>query len=212
MQGMKVIKKIDFDPDFEPVLFSPVIQHDVLSGLEKASEIISRAKKEGVRLRKRSKDVLAQAVVEKEEERKRGFEEGYQEGLAQLTEKILQAEGAREKILKESEPQIIQMVMEIAEKVIAREVARGAVVDVVKSAVQQCVGERIVVKIHPSDFETLRSKEAEFSAVLRPSLKSLSWKEDEAVSPGGCVVESEAGTVDARLETQLKAIRKALGL
>ena len=30
------------------------------------------------------------------------------------------------------------------------------------------------------------------------------------MSKGGCIVETEVGTIDARLETQLKAIKKAL--
>jgi len=33
---------------------------------------------------------------------------------------------------------------------------------------------------------------------------------DERVTPGGCILESGAATVDARLETQLNLIQKAL--
>ena len=42
--------------------------------------------------------------------------------------------------------------------------------------------------------------------------QSISVKEDEEIPAGGCIVETELGTVDARLETQLRAIKKALGL
>jgi flagellar biosynthesis/type III secretory pathway protein FliH len=40
----------------------------------------------------------------------------------------------------------------------------------------------------------------------------MNIKEDEQIPPGGCVVETEMGAVDARLETQMTAIKKALGL
>jgi type III secretion protein L len=33
---------------------------------------------------------------------------------------------------------------------------------------------------------------------------------DPKVASGGCIIESEVGTVDARLETQLRALEKAL--
>ncbi len=111
-----IIKRIDFDPEFEPVSLFPVIKQDVLAVLDQAKEIIVRARKESARIRKKSRDVLEAAVVEKEEERKRGFEEGYQEGLAQLTSKILQVEQGKENFFREAEPQVIRMVMEIAEK------------------------------------------------------------------------------------------------
>ena len=41
---------------------------------------------------------------------------------------------------------------------------------------------------------------------------SIQIRSDEKVKPKGCIVESEVGTIDAQLENQLKAIRKALGL
>ena len=34
---------------------------------------------------------------------------------------------------------------------------------------------------------------------------------DESMRPGGCVIESELGTLDADLETQLRMLENALG-
>lgn len=212
----KIIPRIEFDPEFEPISFerpsfSAVIEQELLTGIEKAEETIERARKEAARLRKRAKEILAQAVVEKEEERRRGNEEGVQEGLAQLTERIVEAERAYENRVLETESQIVRMVMEIAEKVIGREVERGAVVDVVKKAISQSVGQKITIRVHPSDFAVIKEKETELLAEIDRT-QSITVKEDEAISAGGCILETEMGSVDARLETQLKAIRKALGL
>ena len=216
LNGMKVIKRIDFDPEFEPVILdpispSPIIKHQVLSGAEKGSQVIYRAKKEAVRIRQKAKTILAEAVAEKEEERKRGYEEGYQEGLGQLSERILEAESAREKVFGEAEPEIIRMVMEIGEKVIGREIKKGAVVDVLQKTISESVGQKVIVRLNPDDFATVKAKQAEFLAAAGQS-RSLGFREDESIPAGGCIVESELGTVDARLETQLAAIRKALGL
>ncbi len=212
----KIIKRIDFDPEFEPVVLdpvfpSPIIKHQVLSGAEKGSQVIDRARKEAARIRQKVKTILAEAVAEKEEERRRGYEEGSQEGLRQLSQRILEAETAREKVMAEAEPEIIRMVMEIAEKVIGREIERGAVVDVVKKTILESVGQKVIVRLHPTDLATIKERQAEFLAAAGQS-RSLGFREDETVPPGGCIVESELGKVDARLETQLAAIRKALGL
>lgn len=216
----RIIRGIDFDPDFQPgsfdspgdsLRFFPVIEHEVLSGVEKGREILARARSEASSLRKRSREVLAQAVVEKEEERKRGYAEGVQQGLGELTEKLAEAERGREVILTGAEPEILGMVMEIAEKVIGREVKKGAIVDIVKKTVAQAVGEKVVVRIHPSDLAVVQEKEPELLEAIG-KVRSMTVKEDESIAPGGCIVETELGTVDARLETQLGAIRKALGI
>ena len=206
-----IIKRIDFDPEFEPTFLSPVIEHEVLTGLEKAKGIVEKARKEGARLRKKAKEVLEDAKKEYEMEKKKGLEEGRQEGLAQLTEKILEVKREREKTIAEAEHSIIQMVMEIAEKVIGRELKKGAIVDVVKKAMGESVGEKIVVKIHPEDLADIQNHESDLMSHLSHS-QTMTVRQDETVPAGGCIVETEMGTVDARLETQMAAIKKALGL
>lgn len=207
----KVIKRVQFDPEFRPVNIAPIIKGRIMTAYDEAKGIVTRARQEGKRLRQEAKATLEQAVVEKGAERERGYNQGLQEGLAQLSEKILETELAREKILGDAEPQIIQMVMDIAEKVIAREVEKGAIVDVVKQAISQAVGKKITVRINPLDVPFMREREKELFQVIDQT-QSVNIKEDEQIPPGGCVVETEMGAVDARLDTQITAIKKALGL
>lgn len=207
----KVIKRISFDPEFQPVDLAPVVKARVMTAFEEAKRIIQKARTEAQRMRKQASQVLKQAEVEREQERLRGYENGRQQGLAELAERIFGVEQAREKVLNEAEPQVIRMVMDIAEKVISREIEKGAIVDVVKKAISQAVGRKIVVRIHPADAATVKEREKELMASLDQN-QTVSVKEDEEIPAGGCIVESEMGTVDARLETQLAAIKKALGL
>ncbi len=207
-----LIKKIDFDPDFEPLVGSSLlIQKQVLTGSEKEKVILRRAKDESAKIRKKAANILADAIREKEREKQRGYQEGREEALAELTEKILIADQAGEKALKDAEPQIIRMVMDIAEKVIGRKIKKGAVVDVVKKAIRESVGRKALVRINPADFPMIKEKEGKLLSGLGHTY-SISIREDESIPQGGCIVETEMGAVDARLETQLGAIRKALGL
>ncbi len=207
----KIIKRIEFDPEFIPVHLPIVLKQGTIDAIDQAKEVVHGARQEAQRIRKEAREFLEQAKREREEERRAGYEEGLEEGKRALTQRVVEAESAHEKVLKEAEPEIIKMVMEIAEKVIGRELGKGAIVDVVKKAMTQAVGKKMIIKIHPDDFATLKEQEKELFQTMERT-QSISLKEDESVGPGGCMIETELGTVDARLKTQLAGIRKALGL
>ena len=80
---------------------------------------------------------------------------------------------------------------------------------VVRQALERVLGDRITVSLSPEDYRSLVAGEHEFKDVIDRT-KRLMFREDETVAKGGCVVETEVGTIDARIETQLEAIRKAL--
>ena len=207
----RMIKRLDFDPEFIPVDVPVVIKGRTLKAIDQAKEIINRAREEAQRITQESKSGFEKSQREGEELRKKGYEEGTAEGKSQFVQKMVEAETAQEKVLKEAESQIIQMVMEIARKVISRELAQGAVVDVVKKAISESVGKKILVRLNPADHTLVRQQQKSLLEELDLT-QAISIREDESIDPGGCVVETELGTVDARLETQLMAIRKALGL
>lgn len=198
---------------FEPALLDlssvgPIIPGELIQAREEARNIIQKARDEAEIIRKRAERVLIEAVEEKKQEKLRGFEEGRQEGLSELTERIVQAEAERERILASQESELIQMVMEIAQKIVSRELEKGAIFDMVREAVDKAVGDRVVVKVHPTDKKRLEEKDLRSFV---DSARVLKIQEDATITPGGCLVETELGTVDARLETQWFAIRKALG-
>jgi len=207
----KIIKRMQFDPEFQPTLVTPVIKHRVVSAYQEAKQIIENARKEAARIREEAAETIQRAIQEREAERKRGYEEGYQEGLGQLTERMFEVAQSHEKILNEAEPQIIRMVMDISEKVIGREIEKGGIVDIVKQAIDQSAGKKIIVRLNGVDVPVMRERESELYKALTQG-QTVSVREDDSIPAGGCVVETEMGSVDARLETQLKAIKKALGL
>jgi len=104
-------------------------------------------------------------------------------------------------------------VMMISEKVIGKMVRENedTIKSIVRQAVDSSLGERITVRLNPEDYKTVTNDELEFKDILDRT-KRIFFKEDDSITKGGCIVETEVGTIDARLETQLKAIRKALEL
>ena len=207
-----IVKRLQFDPEFMPLLkASPVIKFKALSATEQAKSIIQQAKKEAEHIKSQAQKVLEEAQQHYEDERRRGFEEGREEGKTEWIQKIIEAGMAKEKMLEEAEPQVIRMVMDMAEKVIGRALEKGAVVEVIKKTIEESSGKKIIVKINPQDWETVKARENELANSI-DQRRSISVREDENVGPGGCIVETELGIIDARLELQMKAIRNALGL
>ncbi|MHB8058610.1 MAG: FliH/SctL family protein [Desulfuromonadaceae bacterium] len=118
----------------------------------------------------------------------------------------------RDKILRESEDELINLVMLVARKVILHEVTqdRTILVGVVQNAIAALSArEEIIVHINPDDYLLVTSGHDQ---LLHSELinERLRLKPDPTVSSGFCLVETEMGTVDASLEGQLGQIYRSL--
>lgn len=69
----------------------------------------------------------------------------------------------------------------------------------------------VTIHVHPGDRTALEA-DATIAAWLRghASAGGVQWVSDERVRLGGCIVRSAEGSLDARLETQLEALRALL--
>jgi flagellar assembly protein FliH len=159
----------------------------------------------------------ARAVVERargeaDAIRARAAAEGREEGLAGATELVAYAAVVRSRILAESEPQLVELAFAVARCVLERIVERDrdAVADVAARALEGVLQrEDVRLRVHPEDAATLREAEPRLSDQLTRA-RCIAIVVDPSVSRGGVIVETEAGSVDARLATQLEALRQAL--
>jgi type III secretion protein L len=188
-----------------------VLNRKTLDASSKADRIIAEADQDAERIKAEAAKILAEVEAVREKARKDGFAEGRDEGMAQATELVAKFEALKEEFYTKAEPEIISLVMEIAEKVIGRMVQehREAIVSIVRQAIDSALGDRMTVRINPADYKKVQPKIKELQEGLDKA-RRLVFKEDDTISAGGCVVESEVGMIDAQLETQLRAIRKAL--
>ena len=74
--------------------------------------------------------------------------------------------------------------------------------------------QRVTVRIHPEDraelermLEALRARGSQAQHAIPP----VDLEVDAAMARGGCLLESNLGSLDARVETQLQALARALG-
>lgn len=115
----------------------------------------------------------------------------------------------REKVMRESEDELIKLIMAVAAKVIQREVAQdrqGILADVVKAATAGISArDEIFIHLHPDDYAEVTGKSAH-----EPFTERMQFKSDPDVSPGSCRVDTEMGTIDASFGAQLEEIFRRL--
>lgn len=149
----------------------------------------------------------------------RGFEEGQRQaerGLSNvfkaLRESVEEVYALRERIFRESEEDLLKLTILVAGKVIQKEISldRQILSNVVSAALEN-TSERdeVTVRLNPEDYKLLNThKQISLSGL--GDEKAFNVKPDEAITSGGCIVDTLMGEIDARMESQLDEILKRL--
>lgn len=118
----------------------------------------------------------------------------------------------REKVVRESEDELVKLIMRVARKVILREVAqdRRILSNVVQAAIAD-LSERdeIIIRLNPDDYALVTTSREDY---LRKELLTdkMQLKPDSGVLPGSCQIDTEMGTIDAGIDAQLDEIFRRL--
>jgi flagellar assembly protein FliH len=134
------------------------------------------------------------------------------EATARLAAAIdrLQLAGAR--LAEEARSDVLELAFQIARRILESELRAGseALFALVRSAVRR-VGEarRVSVRLHPHDAGAVQvALDSSDPAVV--TLARVELVADPSLSPGDCVVDSDAGQVDGRLASRLQELRRAV--
>ena len=144
-----------------------------------------------------------------------GIQEGREEikdVMANLTTMLETLADKREILLRDAESMIVQLAISVAKTILHREVQTDR--DIIKAVAKESLKlvedkKRVSIKIHPSDWHTMKEYEGEILSSVQ-GVKEFEIKEDDRVNPGGCVVETDSGIIDAQLETQLSEFTDSL--
>ncbi len=157
-----------------------------------------------------------------EEARRAGHDEGYAGGvreveatmagmIATLGQIVEAVREERHALLVSAEPELVRLAVGIAERVLHQQIAldHGVVVEMARAAIARIVDrERITMRVNPADIEQMRAHRDELLAL--GDVKTLRVIEDQRVDRGGVILETDAGSVDAKISTQLTEVRKIL--
>lgn len=151
-----------------------------------------------------------------EEGRTAGYRDGVAAARAELAEALAlvqraarEAKTIRDTLLNGAEREMIELVIEAVGRILGERVATDPdlVVHTVQRALDHAGSQNVVrVRVHTDDLRTLvTSVEEQYGAT--PPFEVLG---DSSVSVGGCVIDTDSGEIDARLDVQLEEIASIL--
>ncbi|MCS7172057.1 MAG: FliH/SctL family protein [Armatimonadetes bacterium] len=175
----------------------------------RAAEVLRSAYEAARRIREEARVEVARAVVQAREEARAEGEAAWQERLRRLDRVVddLASQGPAA-LASFAAPAVVRLSLEVARRIVRRAVELEP--EILLQWVQEAAGRlhgfvELVVRLNPRDLALLGDRAG---GVERPGLR-VRWVPDPQVE-GGCVVESDAGTVDASLPTQLTSLRERL--
>jgi len=187
-----------------------------------ARDIITNAREE-------AEVVKTQAGEEAVSIRQKAHQEAYEKGLRQAQQEIEgdrqaaiqqsqalleEARQSKLKVFRSCEGDIVRLVMAMVKKVIAGELNTNP--DIIINILQEAIDfldrpENITVYVNPQEVENiLEVMDKGYLTDIGTNHINMNIKADERVSRGGCLLESDAGSVDAQLETRIASVNNAI--
>jgi type III secretion protein L len=183
---------------------SVVVKRPLVEARAEARRLLAEAEQESAELRESTRAAAREL-------REAAYQEGREAALLELNQLLLDAHARRDAALAEAERDVLRLAVKLAEKIIGREITSdpAALADIVSTALRNArQHEMLVVRVNPSDLAEVQSRRERLDPAGRA--RFLDLVADPRVSRGGCIIESESGTIDAQLDTQLRVLERAL--
>jgi flagellar assembly protein FliH len=155
--------------------------------------------------------------------RQEAFDEGFAAGVAHAQAQLdgpasamaaaaEQLQAMRGDAAASVEPAAVELALRIAEQALGAWLVadRGVVVEVVRGALRRLVErDRVLILVNPDDLEVVRDHAARLVGELG-GIEHCEVQAERRVRPGGAIVRTAEGEVDATLETKLARAREVL--
>jgi flagellar assembly protein FliH len=116
----------------------------------------------------------------------------------------------RTAVLRQAEEDIITLAFQFTRKILQYEVREHyeVLATTLKRALEHVVEQnQVMVRVHPDDLQYATEIQEELRLALG-DIKTLAMQGDMSVGRGGCIVESNLGTIDARIEAQFEELEQ----
>lgn len=202
---------------------------------EQAQEILDNAENNAQSILAQAEEKIKQWWEENEKNlevmsidaKHQGYEEGYlkgkleaeaelrneyQERFNQVQQLLNQAFEQKEAIIAEAEPFLLELSTAIAEQIVKQELESypHKFVELIQHQITRFKEkDYITICVHPEDFEYIQSQRGHLLSVVNGETE-IKIIPDHSVTPKGCVIRTAYGSIDARIDTQVEEIKKAI--
>jgi flagellar assembly protein FliH len=178
-----------------------------------AAQILAEAQAKAQAVREQAKrDGQRDAVAEAERALQSKVQQQLQSVVPAIQQAVANVERERAAWLRRWEDDAIRLAVAIAERVIRQEVSRQPEItlELVRDSLQLAAGMgALKICLNPRDYASLCDGVKKVVAEMK-QLAATEVVADASVSPGGCRVDSQFGSIDQQFESQLARIRDEL--
>jgi type III secretion protein L len=181
-----------------------VIPGSTFSTLMEADEVLTKVKTEAEQYRQ-------EVIKECEHIKENAFKEGYEAGYQQWAQQFVYLETEVKRAHQESQQSIIPVALKAAKKIVGREIelSSDVISDIVASNLKAVAQhKRITVYVNKVDYEALEKNKVKLRSLFE-TLESFSIRVRDDISPGGCVIETEIGIINAQIDHRWHVLEKA---
>ena len=175
----------------------------------------------------RAAEIVAESRAKLDVQLKEGYDDGYKKGQeAGFREGNLEAQrltdrlhtiiermmDKRQEILAETEQQIVDLVLLMTRKIVKviSENQRNVVVSNVVQALRKVKGRgEVIIRVNLNDVAMTTQHIKDFLSAAE-NIKNITVVEDSTVDRGGCVIETDFGSIDAKIVSQLNEIEQRI--
>lgn len=168
----------------------------------------------------RLKDIQEQAYQQAyqmglEEGREKAYQEtseAFVERMAHMDQLISSMENLKPELVSYNEAHIVRLAYTMAKKIAMTEIAENTelILNTVRQAIESAQSdENITVRLAPSDLEFIEHMKEKLGKDF-DKLKKARLEASESITPGGCVVETNYGDVDATVEQRVEKLWSSL--
>lgn len=201
-----------------------VAEQEIEAAHQEVAVLLAKAREE-------ASEILQSAEDEKEQYKeagyhdgfRQGFEEGYQAGYEQIKNDLdnlfhnFKREVDKVQMLLDHQVQglelkIIKLSSDIAAKIIRRQVRLKPeiVLDQIENILHQMSRVKsLAIRVNPGDISMAQETEEHFLQ-LTQGIDHIEFVADHSLEPGGCIIETNSGGMDASIQTQLDLITAIL--
>lgn len=192
-------------------------------GPDDVVERIYRQRREKSPEELRFRELQEQSKKEKAEAYQSGLANGHSDGLregraeadqvrAGLADAIKELANYKSTLFLQSKQALLDMVFAMADKVVAArvETEEAVVLQTIKNCVDEILdSSRIKIRVNPQQVQFVKDN-IDLLKQHDDSILQVSVDSDSRVTSGGCVIETDSGSADGRIESQLEFLKNEL--
>ncbi|MBN1128916.1 MAG: hypothetical protein JXA71_08020 [Chitinispirillaceae bacterium] len=195
---------------------STALSEDELQIIELERQVAALKKHQAEQITKAREAVKKAYAQGYDEGHKKGRQQGSEEAGAVFDRKIEEiqqqvsacmqnAEKEKTAIYANADHALLELCRLMVKKIVSVEFKqnREAILSVLRTALSYAAQkDKLVIRVAPLDLETMKGRR-DFWAPVTERLGEITLEADERIEPGGCIIESGSGVIDARVGTQL---------